>query len=192
MKRVDILGRRRVLDHKVFKVDAATLRFERYDGTMTPPVERLVFERGDSVAALVRLRDDDRLLFTEQFRFPTMEKGPGWLVEIFAGSVEPGETPDATLRRELEEELGYRAEQVEAIATFYLSPGGSSERVWLYYVETSESARVSAGGGIVAEHEDIRIVAMSSAEARVALDDHRFGDAKTIIALQWLFGRSDR
>jgi nudix-type nucleoside diphosphatase (YffH/AdpP family) len=192
MKRVDILERRRVLDHKIFKVDAATLRFERYDGTMTPPVERLVFERGDSVAAVVRLRDVDRLLFTEQFRFPTTEKGPGWLMEIFAGSVEPGEAPDATLRRELEEEFGYRAEHVEAIATFYVSPGGSSERIWLYYVETSESARVSAGGGLAAEHEDIRVVSFSGAEARAAFDDHRFADAKTIIALQWLFNRLDR
>jgi nudix-type nucleoside diphosphatase (YffH/AdpP family) len=192
MKRVEILERRRLLDHKIFKVDAARLSFERYDGTMSEPVERLVFERGDSVAALVRLRDDDRLLFTEQFRFPTVEKGPGWVTEVFAGSIEPGEAPDATLRRELEEELGYRAEHVEPIATFYVSPGGSSERIWLYYVETSGAARVSAGGGLASEHEDIRVVSFSMEEARAALDQQRFADAKTIVALQWLFSRRDR
>jgi len=140
----------------------------------------------------VRLRDDDRLLFTEQFRFPTVQKGPGWVIEVFAGSIDPGEAPDATLRRELEEELGYRAEHVEPIATFYVSPGGSSERIWLYYVETSSAARVSAGGGLAAEHEDIRVVSLSLEEARTALNQHRVVDAKTIIALQWLFSRSAR
>jgi nudix-type nucleoside diphosphatase (YffH/AdpP family) len=192
MKKVEILDRRRVLDHKIFKVDAATVVFERYDGTMSPPVERLVFERGDSIAALVCLRDDGRLLFTEQFRFPTVKNGPGWLVEIFAGSVEPGESPEVTLRRELEEELGYRAEQVEAIATFYVSPGGSSERIWLYCVDTSESARVSAGGGVAAEHEDIRVVSLTLDEARAGLSEGRFCDAKTLVALQWLFSKLDR
>lgn len=192
MRRVDILERRRVFDYRIFKVDAATLRFERYDGTMSPPIERLVFERGDSVAALVRVRDGDRLLFTEQFRYPTVEKGPGWLLEIFAGSIEPGEAPEATLGREIVEELGYRPERVEAISTFYLSPGGSSERIHLYYVETSESARVAAGGGLAVESEDIRVVSLPAADARAALRDNRVADAKTILALQWWFARSER
>src|SRR5215475_10880155 len=80
MRRVEVRSRRRLLDD-FFKIDEAEISFERFDGSMTPPVRRLVFERGDSAAAVVFERDANRLLLTEQFRFPTLKKGPGWLIE---------------------------------------------------------------------------------------------------------------
>jgi nudix-type nucleoside diphosphatase (YffH/AdpP family) len=186
MRKVDVRSRRRLLDD-FFKVDEAEVSFERFDGSMTPPVRRLVFERGDSVAAVVFDRDSQRLLLTEQFRFPTFEKGPGWMIEIIAGMIDRGEQPEASMRREIEEELGYRANCIEHVATFYVSPGGSSERIWVYYTEVSEDARVSAGGGLAGEHEDIRLISISPKEARAALKDGKIVDAKTIIGLQWLF-----
>ena len=188
MQRVDVRSRRRLLDD-FFKVDEAELSFERFDGSMTPPVRRLVFERGDSVAAVVFDHEAQRLLLTEQFRFPTLEKGPGWLIELIAGMIDRGEQPEASIRREIEEELGYRANHIEHIATFYVSPGGSSERIWLYYAEVGEAGHVSAGGGLPGEHEDIRVVSVSPEEARAALKDGRIADAKTIVGLQWLFSR---
>jgi ADP-ribose pyrophosphatase len=103
--------------------------------------------------------------------------------------VDAGEAPEAALRRELEEELGYGVAHLEPIADFFVSPGGSSERIWLYYAEVDESRRLSAGGGLAHEHEEIRVVHMSPEEARAALDAGRLPDAKTIIGLQWLFGR---
>src|SRR5262245_59884665 len=189
MKRVDVRSRRRLLDD-FFKVDEAEVSFERFDGSMTPPVRRLVFERGDSVAAVVFDCDTERLLLTEQCRVPTLEKGPGWLIEIFAGLIEPDEQPENSLRREIEEELGYRAERIEHVATFYVSPGGSSERIWVYYAEVGAAGHVSAGGGLPGEHEDIRVFSISLEEARTALKDGSIADAKTIIGLQWLFSRS--
>jgi ADP-ribose pyrophosphatase len=190
MPRVDVKSRRRLLDD-FFKVDEAEVSFERFDGSMTPPVRRLVFERGDSVAAVVFDRDNERLLLTEQFRFPAFEKGPGWLIELIAGMIDRGEQPQDALRREIEEELGYRANRIEHIATFYVSPGGSSERIWVYYAEVGSAARVSAGGGLPGEHEDIRVVSISPDEARAALKDGKIVDAKTIIGLQWLFSEKD-
>src|SRR5262249_24949895 len=151
---------------------------------------RLVFERGDSVAAVVFERDTERLLLTEQFRFPTLEKGPGWLIEIIAGMIDRGEQPEASIRREIEEELGYRADRIEYVATFYVSPGGSSARIWVYYAEVCAAGRVSAGVGLPGEHEDIRVVSISTEEARAALKDGKIADAKTMIGLQWLFSRS--
>ena len=186
MPRVDVRSRRRLFDD-FFKIDEAEVSFERFDGSMTPPVRRLVFERGDSVAAVVFDRDADRLLLTEQFRFPAFEKGPGWLIEIIAGMIDRGEQPEDSIRREIEEELGYRPDRIEHVATFYVSPGGSSERIWVYYTEVGKTNRVSAGGGLPGEHEDIRTVSMSPDEARAALKDGRIADAKTVIGLQWLF-----
>jgi nudix-type nucleoside diphosphatase (YffH/AdpP family) len=188
MRRAEVRSRRRLLDD-FFKVDEAEVSFERTDGSMTPPVRRLVFERGDSVAAVVVHRESGQLLFTEQFRFPTLGKGSGWLLEVVAGMIDRDEAPETALRRELEEELGFSAARIEPIATFFVSPGGSSERIWLYYAEVSDAGRFSAGGGVAAEHEEIRIVRMSRNEARAALLDGMLPDAKSIIGLQWLFSR---
>jgi nudix-type nucleoside diphosphatase (YffH/AdpP family) len=191
MKKVDILRRRRVFDD-IFKIDEAELRFERYNGEMSPPVRRLSFERGESVAAVVWRHDTDDLLFAEQFRYPTLERGPGWLLEIMAGVIDAGETPEAAVRREIDEELGYRIDRVEPVATFYVSPGGSSERIWLYFVDTTQASRASTGGGSPAENEDIRVVTMPRDAVRRALDEGRFTDAKTIIGLQWFFSKGLR
>ncbi len=188
MGKVEVFSERRLLDD-FFRVDEARVSFERFDGSMTPPVRRLVFERGDSAAAVVFDRDANALLFTEQFRFPAYRKAGGWLLEIMAGMVDAGEMPEATLRRELAEELGYRAGTVESVATFFVSPGGSSERIHLFYAEVTAAMRAGTGGGIASEHEDIRIVRRSVDEARLALAEGRFADAKTIIGVQWFLAR---
>lgn len=188
MRRVDVRGRKRLLDD-FFKVDALELSWERGDGTMSPPLRRLVFERGDAVAAVVRHRESRALLFTEQFRAPVLGKGDPWLVELVAGMIDAGETPEVALARELAEELGFAIAHVEPIATFFVSPGGTSERIWLYYAEVSDAGRLGDGGGVQAEHEDIRVLWLPEADARAALAAGRFADAKTIIGLQWLFAR---
>jgi nudix-type nucleoside diphosphatase (YffH/AdpP family) len=101
--------------------------------------------------------------------------------------IDRGEQPEDSMRREIEEELGYRTDGIEHIATFYVSPGGSSERIWVYYAEVGDAGHVSAGGGLPGEYEDIRVVSISPEEARAALKDGKIADAKTIIGLQWLF-----
>lgn len=191
MRRVAVQSRRRLLDD-FFKVDELMLGVEDDKGMLAPPLRRLVFERGDSVAATVLHRESGKLLFAEQLRAPALDKAGGWLVEVMAGMIDHGESPEQALHRELEEEFGFRAESVEKIATFFLSPGGSSERIWLYHVEVSDSGRVSAGGGLASEHEDIRIVRMTIDQARAALRDGRWIDAKTIIGLQWLLAKEER
>ena len=191
LKRASILQRRRILD-AFFKVDEAQVSYERYDGSMTPPVKRLVFERGDSAAAVVFNRETRSILLSEQFRFPTLEKGPGWILEVPAGMVDSGEQPEATMRREIEEEIGYRVETLRPIARFYVSPGGSSERIWLYYAEVSELGRVSGGGGNPNEAEDIRVVSVPLDQVCNRLEEGGIMDAKTIIGLQWVLQHVDR
>ena len=184
-KKVEIHEENRLFDD-VFAIDEARLQFERFDGSMSEPVRRLCFERGDSVAAVVRNRDTGALLLTEQFRYPTYEKGPGWLVEIVAGVIEDGETPEASLRREIREEMGYDVAHLEPIATFYVSPGGSSERILLYYAEVTDDGKVGAGGGADEEGEDIRLVTLTpdALDARLAAGD--LADAKTLVGVLWL------
>jgi len=186
--KVQLHGKRRIFD-QFFKIDEAELSYERFDGAMTPVVKRLCFERGDSVAAVVLHRDSGKLLFLRQFRYPTYHKGPGWLVELVAGMQEDGEQAESALRREIVEETGYEAEKIEPIGTFYLSPGGSSERIVLFYCEVSDHGKVGAGGGLIEENEDIQTIALTREEVAQAVAAGDIQDAKTMIGVLWLQSR---
>ena len=100
--------------------------------------------------------------------------------------VDRDEDPADTMRREISEETGYRLRDLKRIAQFYLSPGGSSEQIYLYYAEIDLDHPRGTGGGLAEEQEDIELVELSLSEAWRMLDAGEFADAKTIIALQWM------
>ncbi len=189
MRRVSIESRRRVFDD-FFKIEEARVCYERFDGRMSEPVRRLNVERGDSVAAVILNRESRQVVLVEQFRYPTYEKGPEWTAELVAGIVEGDELPERSMKREILEEVGFRVPRLTPISTFYLSPGGSSERVLLYYAEISNDDRVGQGGGVAAEHEDIQLVDYPLQAIAEALQAGTFVDAKTIIGLTWLVNKS--
>jgi len=185
-KRVEIKEKKIAFQKAIFQIDEAHLRYEKYNGQMSDEIVRLNLNRGDSAAALVYRTTDDRLAFTEQFRFSTYEKGPGWILEIPAGIVEQGEKPEVAMRRELVEEIGYEVGSLHHINTFYLSPGGTSERIFLFYAEVTPQQKTKAGGGLVEEAEDIRTVFYTVDEALKKMQNGEILDAKSLIALQWL------
>src|SRR5947209_11246658 len=169
MNKVEIKNKRLIFND-FFKIQEAVLRYLRFDGQMSRPVRRLVFERGDAVAAIIFNRDTQKVTFINQFRYPTYEKGPGWIIELVAGILEPNEKPEDAMRREMMEEIGYKSSNLTYIATFYVSPGGSSERIILYFAEVSNADKVSAGGGLASEEEDIQLIELSLPELWTALD----------------------
>jgi len=185
MPKVEVVSCRRVFDD-FFKIDKAELRFERYDGTMSEPVRRLNFERGDSAAALLFDARSRTVYLIEQFMYPTLAKAGGWLETVVAGMIDEGETPAEAIRREILEESGFAAERIEAIADFFVSPGGSSERIFLFCALVSDAARVADGGGVATEHEDIKLVPVALNDFLARLAAHGFADAKTIVAGYWL------
>lgn len=185
MRRVEVTSRRRLLDD-FLKIDEALVRNEQTDGTLSEPVRHLSLERGDAAAALLRRTDTQRLVLVRQFRYPTYEKGPGWLLELVAGMISGAEEPASAMQREILEETGYQARELVSIGTYYLSPGGSSERVFLYYAEVEDADRKHAGGGMAAEHEDIEVVELEPEVAVGALAAGQIQDAKTALAIQWL------
>lgn len=187
MRRVIIDRTKRILDD-FFKVDEAYLRYERFDGTMSPVVRRLNFERGDSVAALIFKPRTKRIVLVNQFKYPTYEKGSGWITETMAGMIDKDEDPETAVRREILEETGYNIRALEHISTFYVSPGGSSERIVLYYAEV-EDRKITEGGGLAAEGEDIIDVELSIEDALKQIDSGEIADAKTIVAILWLRNR---
>lgn len=182
----------RLLLEDFFQVEEVTLRHRLADGSWSEIMRRLNLERGDSVAALLLNRDRRTCVFARQFRFPASKRGDGWLIELPAGVVEPGETPEETLRRELLEEVGYQAAELRPIATFFPSPGGCSERVFLYVAWVGDADRVAPGGGAEHEGESIEILEVPLADlyANGWLD--RIRDGKTLLALTWLEPRLER
>jgi nudix-type nucleoside diphosphatase (YffH/AdpP family) len=185
MNKVEVQNKKLVFDD-FFKIYEAVVRYLRFDGQMSQPVRRLVFERGDAVAAIVWHRDIQKVILTNQFRYPAYEKGPGWIYEVVAGMLDANEQPEEAMRREMIEEIGYQPSILTPIGTFYVSPGGTSERIMLYYVEIGNGDKVGAGGGLASEHEDIQLIELSPSELWDALDNNTLVDAKTIIGAMWL------
>lgn len=95
--------------------------------------------------------------------------------------MESGETPEDVVRREVMEEAGYKVDNIELLARIYPSPGGMSERIYIYYAEVIE--RENDGGGVAHEHEDIRVIELPAARVYEILEKGEIEDAKTVIGL---------
>jgi ADP-ribose pyrophosphatase len=184
MKKVEVLQKKRVFDD-FFKIDEAVIRFEKFNGQMSPPVKRLNFERGDAAAVLIFNPETQKVILINQFRYPTYDKTGGWLIEIVAGMVDKNETPVECIRREILEETGYQVKHLIPIQSFYPSPGGSSERIFLFYAEVNKSDKVTKGGGKETENEDIQVVEFPLPDLWKKLNEGKIMDAKTSIALLW-------
>lgn len=169
------------------------MSYETYAGGMCGPVRRLSMERGDSVALLLHEPGDGggEIILVEQFRFPTWgHEGGGWLQETVAGVIDGSEAPETAVRREALEEVGYRIGEVEHVATYFASPGGASERIFVYFASVRPEDRAEGhGGGLVAEHEDIRIVRVPLGAFFENLDRGAYKDSKICVAGFWLRSR---
>ena len=170
-------------DDGLFRVVESDVSYRRPDGTMSDVLRRVNVDRGDSVAAVVLHTGQNAVLLSRQFRYPAAADD-AFLLELPAGSLPAGEAPEAGMRRELEEELGYRVRDLRPVNSFYVSPGGSSERIHLFFAQVAETDRVSRGGGI--GDEDIEIVPVPRDEVPQLLASGRVIDAKTLIGLSWL------
>ena len=183
MPRVEIQEKQTIFSQRNFQIQEAKLRFEKFNGQMSEPVTKLVFERGDAAAALIYNRDSQKVVLIRQFRYPAYGRGSGWLCEVVAGGIEEQETPEQCIIREVHEEVGYQLHDLVSIATFYVSPGGTSERIMLYYAEVTDADRISQGGGLASE--DIELVELTLPEFWHELQEGHIIDAKTLIAAQW-------
>jgi ADP-ribose pyrophosphatase len=186
-RKVDITSKKTVFKGR-YKIDEYTFDFDRAAGKgRLTDVKRLVFERGDSAAALIHDVERDVVVLTEQFRIATHDKGPGYILEAIAGSVEEEEEPEDCIRREMMEEVGYRAGHLTLVSQGYVSPGSSSERVFLYYAPVVTADLVDPkASGVAAEKEDVRRVEFSREDFLARVDVAFFDDAKAMALGFWL------
>jgi nudix-type nucleoside diphosphatase (YffH/AdpP family) len=191
-----VIARQQRLFDDFFKIDELLVTHRQIDGTTSSVQRRLVFERGDSVAVLLFNRDRRAVVLVEQFKAPALvarrrddpTTTDGWLVETLAGMIDTGEAPEAAAIRETLEETGYRIREPELIGRFFVSPGGTSERVFLYFAEVGDADRVRMGGGI--DDEDIQVLEIGLEELFERLARGLIEDTKLAIGAYWLQNRT--
>lgn len=169
-----------------FRMDKLWLTHTRFDGRQMAEFTRELFVRGDSTCVLPYDPGRDEVVLLEQFRAGALgrEQSP-WLLELVAGMNEAGETPEGVAQREAEEEAGLSFSRLDKICEYLVSPGGTTELVYLFCGQVSTEG---AGGlfGVDDEHEDIRAHVIAADEAIAMVADGRINNAAAIIALQWL------
>jgi nudix-type nucleoside diphosphatase (YffH/AdpP family) len=147
--------------------------------------KREVYDRGNGAAILLYNSTHKTVILTRQFRLPTYLNGneTGMMIEVCAGLLDQ-DNPEQCIIRETEEETGYRLTKVTKIMETYMSPGAVTEILYLFVGEYDESMKVSDGGGVAHEEENIDVLEMSYDEAYAMIESGEITDAKTIILLQ--------
>jgi nudix-type nucleoside diphosphatase (YffH/AdpP family) len=174
-----------VLSDHWYVLRKATFEYLHRDGTWTREV-REAYDRGNGVVILLYDPDAGTVLLTRQFRLPAFLNGhpDGMLIEAAAGLLD-GEDPEAAIRREAEEESGVRVGEITRLFELFMSPGSVTERVTFFAATYSHEQRVSAGGGLTHEGEDIEVLELTMAEAMEMVGRSEIADGKTVLLLQW-------
>lgn len=146
---------------------------------------REVYDRGNGAGILLYNSTKKTVILTRQFRLPTFLNGnkTGMMIEVCAGLLDE-DNPEECIIRETEEETGYRIKKVEKVTQTYMSPGAVTEILYLFTGEYNESMKVSEGGGLASEQENIQVLEYTFDEAYAMIESGEIVDAKTIILLQ--------
>ena len=190
-RKVDIIARE-LCYQGFFRLERVHLRHSLYSGGISPVLVREVIEKGNVVAVVPYDPVSDTVVMIEQFRVGAIgNPRSGWLLEIVAGLMDPGELPEEVARRETTEETGLAVRRIEPITRFFATPAKSSELTHLFCGEVDAS---KAGGvhGLAHEGEDIRVIPMPAEQAFALLEIGRIDSAWPIIALMWLRSHRER
>ena len=162
-----------------------TLDYTKEDGSVEEQ-KREVYERGNGAAILLFNKIKKTVVLIKQFRLPTYlnQNETGFIIEACAGVLEE-EHPEETIIRETEEETGYRIHEVKKIFKSYMSPGSVTEIIHFFVAEYDSEMKISKGGGLASEHENIEVIEMPFEQAYNMIAAGEIVDAKTIMLLQY-------
>jgi nudix-type nucleoside diphosphatase (YffH/AdpP family) len=149
--------------------------------------QREVYDRGNGAVILLYNPSEDTIILTRQFRMPTYLNGnpDGMLIEACAGLLD-NDRPEVAIKREAEEETGYKVTDVRKVFEAYMSPGSVTELLYFYIAEYSKDMKVHQGGGLEHEQEEIEVLEIPFADALEMVDKGKIRDAKTIMLLQYM------
>ncbi|MGC1547788.1 MAG: NUDIX domain-containing protein [Rhodanobacter sp.] len=185
----ETIERVRVIESQVLSDDWYLLKktvfdFRRANGSWQRQ-QRETYDRGNGATLLLYQLAARRVVLVRQFRFPAYVNGHhGMLVEAPAGLLDQA-TPEQRIRAEVEEETGYRVGEVRKVFEAFMSPGSVTEKLFFFVAEYDTATKVSAGGGIEAEGEDIEVLELPFEEALAMVRRGEIVDGKTIMLLQY-------
>lgn len=162
-----------------------TFDWMRSDGSWQT-MSRETYDRGNGAVLLPYDPQRRTVLLTRQFRYPAYVNGcDDFLIEAAAGLLDSA-SPEQRIRKEVEEELGLRLDQVRHVFTCFMSPGSVTERLHFFLAEYDAGMRVGPGGGEAAEGEDIEVLEIDLTEALSMIRTGAIQDGKTVMLLQHL------
>lgn len=182
---VNITRRERVWEG-FFKLDNLKLKHALFNGGWSAEFTREILDKGHGAAAIVYDPAQDLIGLVEQFRVGALESEHGpWCLEVVAGMIEEGETPEDVIRRELIEEAGIEADSIHPITQYYSTPGGCSEVIHLFCA-LADLTNKEGVFGLEYENEDIYFHTLPANEVFATMYNSKVNNAASLIALQWL------
>jgi nudix-type nucleoside diphosphatase (YffH/AdpP family) len=167
-----------------YTLKKTTFEYQRKDGSWQAQ-SRETYDRGNGATILLYNRERHTVILTRQFRFPAyVNHHSGMLIETCAGLLDEND-PETCIRRETEEETGYRVGTVRKIFEAFMSPGSVTERLFFYVAEYHPDLKIADGGGLLSDGEDIDILELNLDSALQMIESGEIMDGKTIMLLQY-------
>jgi nudix-type nucleoside diphosphatase (YffH/AdpP family) len=175
-----------ILSNNWYTLKKITYDYVKKDGTKQTQ-SREAYDRGNGATILLYNTTQKTVILTRQFRLPTYINGnqSGFLIEACAGLLDK-DNPEDCIRRETEEETGYKVTDVRKIYEAYMSPGSVTEILYFFIAEYSKDMKVAEGGGAAHEEENIEVLELGIDNALKMMESGEIKDAKTIMLLQYI------
>ncbi|REC43599.1 GDP-mannose pyrophosphatase NudK [Chryseobacterium sp. 5_R23647] len=175
-----------ILSDNWYTLKKITFNIKKENGD-TETQSREAYDRGNGAVILLYNTHTKNVILTRQFRLPTYINGnlDGMLIEACAGLLD-NDNPEDCVKRETEEETGYKISKVEKIFKAYMSPGSVTEILHFFIAEYSDDMKINDGGGLEEEGENIEVLQLPFDETLSMIDNGEIKDAKTIMLLQHL------
>ena len=175
----------KILSDNWYTLNKVSYDFQKKDGTWESQT-REAYDRGNGAVILLYNKAKQTVVLTQQFRLPTYINGnkDGMMIEACAGLLDE-DNPEDCIRRETEEETGYKITEVKKIFEAYMSPGSVTEILYFFIAEYTQEMKVSEGGGVAHEHENIEVLEIHFETAYQMIESGKIKDAKTIMLLQY-------
>jgi nudix-type nucleoside diphosphatase (YffH/AdpP family) len=177
------ISKTELLSNNWYLLNKVTYEFTPENGQ--PETQRReVYDRGNGAAILLYNKEKQTVILTRQFRLPTFLNGNenGMMIEVCAGLLDE-KNPEDCIKRETEEETGYRIQEVKKVFEAYMSPGAVTEILYFFTAEYRPEMKVSEGGGLATEHEYIEVMELPFDNAMKMVYNGEIKDAKTIMLL---------
>ena len=175
-----------ILSDNWYTLKKVTYEYAKKDGTINIQ-SREAYDRGNGATILLYNNESKNVILTRQFRLPTFINGneSGFMIEACAGLLDK-DNPEDCIKRETEEETGYKVTEVRKIFEAYMSPGSVTEILYFFVGEYSQQMKVNEGGGAEHEEENIEVLEMNFDKALGMTTSGEVKDAKTIMLLQYV------